>query len=90
MRQFKKVQSATNDYAERFKKYETVTEITRELLVDLVDKITVDKIENPNGNRQQQPKHIKVIFKFADEHQALLSFISENTQCDENVKLVAL
>ena len=80
MRQFKKVQTVTDDYAERFKKYETVSGITRELLVDLVDKITVDKTVNPNGGRKQQPKHIKVVFKFADEHKALTSFISENTQ----------
>lgn len=90
MRQFKKVQTATDDYADRFKKYETVSEITRELLVDLVDKIIVDKIENPDGNKKKQCKHIKVIFKFADEHKALLSFIHENNRHDEEVKLIAL
>jgi hypothetical protein len=90
IRQFKKVQSVTNDYAERFKKYETVSIITRELLVDLVDKIVVDKIENPNGNRKQQPKYIKVIFKFADEHKALLSFINENVKQPDEVNLIAM
>jgi len=88
MRQFKKVQTTTDDYADRFKKYETVSEITRELLVDLVDKITVDKSPSPDGNRKKQPKHIKVVFKFADEHKALTSFISENMQQFEEPKLV--
>ena len=90
MRQFKKVQTATDDYAERFKKYETVNEITRELLVDLVDRITVDKSLNPNGNRKQQPKHIKVVFKFADEHKALTAFINENTEQFNRDRLIAL
>ena len=89
MRQFKKVQTITDDYAERFKKYETVTEITRELLVDLVDRIIVDKAESLDGNRKKQLKHIKVIFKFADEHKALTSFITENTRSSEDVRLVA-
>jgi hypothetical protein len=90
MRQFKKVQASTNNYAENFKKYETVNEITRELLIDLVDKITIDKGFNPNGNRQQQPKHIKVIFKFADEHKALMAFIAENVPQTGGDMLVAL
>ena len=90
MRQFKKVQATTDDYAERFKKYETVTEITRELLVDLVDRIFIDKVDSPCGNRLKQRKHIKVVFKFADEHKALTSFISENVQQGEEVKLVAI
>ncbi|MCL2217204.1 MAG: recombinase family protein [Defluviitaleaceae bacterium] len=71
IRQFKKVQTTTDSYADRFKKYETVSEVTRELLVDLVDKILVDKEDNPNGNRLKQRKYVKVIFKFADEHKAL-------------------
>jgi Arc/MetJ-type ribon-helix-helix transcriptional regulator len=90
MRQFKKVQTATDDYADRFKKYETVSEITRELLVDLVDRIVVDKTFNPNGNRQQHPRHIKIIFKFADEHKALTAFITENMPHIGTDKLVAL
>ena len=90
MRQFKKVQTATDDYADRFRKYETVSEITRELLVDLIDRITIDKGFNPNGNREQQPKYVKVAFKFADEHKALTSFITENTQQHEETKLVSL
>jgi len=90
IRQFKKVQTSTDDYAERFKKYETVTEITRELIVDLIDKITVDKTVNPMGNRNQQPKHIKVIFKFADEHKALTAFITENMLQHGRAKLVAM
>jgi hypothetical protein len=67
-----------------------VDEITRELLVDLVDRITVDKAHNPNGNRQQQPKYIKVVFKFADEHKALTLFISENIPQYDDTKLIAL
>ena len=90
IRQFKKVQTVTDDYAERFKKYETVTEITRELLVDLIDRVYIDKSENPNASRKNQPKHIKVIFKFADEHKALMAFISENSQPQYQEMLVAL
>ena len=90
MRQFKKIQTTTDDYADHFKKYETVNEITRELLVNLVDRIFLDKSESPEGNRKKQPKHVKVVFKFADEHKALLSFISENTGHSEATKLLAL
>jgi hypothetical protein len=90
IRQFKKVQTVTNDYAEHFKKYETVNEITRELLVDLVDKIFVDKTENPLDNRKRQSKHVKVIFKFADEHKALTAFISENMPQFDGVGLIAM
>ena len=91
IRQFKKVQTVTDSYADCFKKYETVSKITRELLVDLVDKILVDKEDNPDGNRLKQRKHVKVIFKFADEHKALLSFLDENVhQLGEGTKLVAL
>jgi len=88
MRQFKKVQTVTDSYADRFKKYETVGEVTRELLVDLVDRISVDKSEAVDGNRKRQRKHIKVVFKFADEHKALMSFIAENSQQFEKPKLI--
>ena len=90
MRQFKKVQTATDTYAERFKKYETVNEVTRELLIDLVDRIVLDKGVNPNGNREQQPRYVKVAFKFADEHKALTAFISENMPQQEVAKLIAM
>ena len=90
MRQFKKVQTVTDDYTDRFKRYETVSEITRELLVDLVDRIIVDKRFNPNVSRKQQPKYVKIVFKFADEHRALMSFINENTQQCETTRLIAL
>jgi DNA invertase Pin-like site-specific DNA recombinase len=90
MRQFKKVQTVTDDYAEHFKKHENISEITREILVDLVDKIFIDKIESPDGNRKKQRKHVKVIFKFADEHKALLSFLKENAPPLEELKLIAI
>ena len=90
MRQFKKVQTATDDYAERFKKYETVNEITRELLVDLVDRVSVDKTMNPNVSRRQQTRYIKVVFKFADEHKALTTFIHENAPQHGEPALIAL
>ena len=84
------MQTATDDYADRFRKYETVSEITRELLVDLIDRITIDKGFNPNGNREQQPKYVKVAFKFADEHKALMAFISENAPQLGESRLVGL
>jgi len=46
--------------------------------------------QTPHGSRKQQPKHIKVIFKFADEHKALMAFISENMPQHSEVKLVAM
>ena len=55
-----------DDYAEHFKKYETITEVTRELLIDLIDKIFIDKIDSPCGNISKQHKHIRVLFKFAN------------------------
>jgi hypothetical protein len=90
MRQFKKVQTVTDDYAEHFKKHENISEITREILVDLVDKIFIDKIESPDGNRKKQRKHVKVVFKFADEHKALLSFLNENAPPHQEHKLIAV
>ena len=88
MRWFKKVQALTNEYVECFKKYETVDEVTRDLLVDLVDRIVGDKENSPCGNRRKQRKYVKVIFKFADEHKALIAFIGENIQQSERVRLV--
>ena len=88
--QFKKVQTDTDNYAQRFMKYETVKEITRELLVDLIDRITVDKCSDPGENRKRQTKYVKVIFKFADEYKALTAFISENAQKCDSGKRVAL
>ena len=48
----------------------------------------MDKTEYFEGSKKRQRKHIKVIFKFADEHKALTSFISENMQQFEEPKLV--
>lgn len=90
MRQFKKVQTVTDDCADCFKEYETVSEITRVQFVDLVDRITVDKAFNPNSSRKQLPKYVNVIFKFADENKALISFIAEISQQCKDVRLVAL
>ena len=44
------------DVTNTFKKYEDVTEITRELLGDLVEKIIIDK-----------DKNVRIVFKFKDE-----------------------
>ena len=90
MRQFKKVQTVTDDYAERFKKYEIVSKITRELLVDLIDKVYIDKTENPDASKKKQSKHVKVVFKFVDEHKALTAFITENAQQQYKEMLVVL
>ena len=90
MRHFKKVQTVTYDYAERFKKRETVSEITRELLVDLIDRVYIDKSENPSASGKKQRKHVKVVFKFADEHKALMAFIKKNARQQYQEMLVAL
>jgi len=76
MKQFKKVQLSTNEYVENFKKFETVNEINRELLVDLVDKIFV---ENAGTNEKgKKIKKVTVVFNFEDEAKALTGFVEEN------------
>ena len=64
--------------------------VRRELFVDLVGRISADKMVNPNANSQQQAKYIKVIFKFADENKALMGFIHENTAQHNKAKLIAM
>ena len=75
--QFKDVTKKTSDYLELFKKYETVIEVNRELLISLVDKILVENI-NEVPPKRNKPKKIRVVFKFQDEFRALEQFIGEN------------
>ena len=78
MRQCKDANVVTNDFLERFKKYETVTEIDRELLVELVDKIFIENVGAGPTNSRKKAKKVTVVFKFEDEFQILKQFIDGN------------
>jgi hypothetical protein len=67
MRQAKEVKERTGDYLERFKKYETVTEVDIELLMELVDKIFIENISDIPRKRNMTAKKVTVVFNFQDE-----------------------
>ena len=46
IRQYKDVTERTSDYLEHFKKYETVTEVDLDLLVELIDKIFIENVSD--------------------------------------------
>ena len=78
MRQLKNVKEKAGDYLERFKKYETVTEVDRELLIELVDKIFVETISDIPRKCNMTAKKVTVVFNFQDECLALERFVEEN------------
>ena len=79
MRQQKDEKDVTGNFLERFKKYETVTEIDRELLVELVDKIFIENMNVTPESGSNKVKKVMVVFKFEDEYNMLEQFINENT-----------
>lgn len=83
MRQFKEVKTTTNQYIENFKQYETIDEVYRDLLINLIDKIFVENLDKANTPMNKQVKKVRVVFNFADEAHALRMFLEEN-------KLVAI
>ena len=60
-----------NPFLATFRKYENIDRLTREVLIELVDHITVHE----NGN-------ISVKFKFADELRRIMEYIEINTQSE--------
>jgi len=76
--QYKDVTVRTNDYLEHFKKYETVTDIDRELLVELVDKIFIENISDIPHRQNMTAKKVTIVFNFQDELKALEQFVEEN------------
>ena len=78
IRQYKDVKETTSGYFETFKKYETVTEVDRELLVALVDKIFVENLYDLPRRHNLRPKKVTIVFKFQDEYSMLERFIAEN------------
>lgn len=60
-----------NPFLVAFRKYENIDKLTREVLIELVDHITVHE----NGN-------ISVKFKFADEMRRVMEYIEINTQSE--------
>lgn len=60
--------NAENAFIENFKKYKNITELNREIVVDLIENIYVHE-----GNR------ITIHFKFQNEMQKALEFIESNT-----------
>ncbi len=59
--------TADNPYFLEFKKYRNISRLKRDMLVDLVDSISVHK----NGE-------IEILFNFADQHQRITDFIENN------------
>ena len=78
MRQFSEVKTTTNEYVQYFKKYETINEVNRDLLLDLVDKVLVENLDKSNVKNGKQVKKVRVDFNFADEAKALQLFLDEN------------
>jgi predicted nucleic acid-binding Zn-ribbon protein len=78
IRQYKDVTERTTDYLDHFKKYETVTEVDRELLVELVDKIFIENVSDIPRKQNKTVKKVTVVFNFQDEFVVLEQFIKEN------------
>ncbi|MCL2619501.1 MAG: recombinase family protein [Defluviitaleaceae bacterium] len=78
MQQYKDVTERTTDYLEYFKKYETVTEVDRELLVALIDRILIENVNDAPRRHNMTVKKVTVVFNFQDEFKALEQFIEEN------------
>jgi len=78
IRKYKDVTERTGDYLEHFKKYETVTEVDRKLLVELVDKIFIENVTDMPRKQNMTVKKVTVVFNFQDEFLALQHFIEEN------------
>lgn len=58
-----------NPFLATFRKYENITELTRDVLVDLVDYIKIYEGEN-----------ISIVFNFADELKRVVDFVEINSQ----------
>ncbi len=65
-----------NDFISTFKRYGNITELTRPMLVELVDEILVHK----NGS-------IEVHFKFSDAYEQVLEYIEMSKDAAENSEL---
>jgi len=78
IRRYKEVPDKTNNYLDIFKKYENVNEVSRELLVELVDKILIENINDVPRRHNMTAKKVTVVFNFQDEYKALEQFINEN------------
>jgi hypothetical protein len=76
--EYKGVQTTAGGFLEAFKKYETVTEVDRELLVALVDKILIENIDDIPRKNNMTAKKVTVVFNFQDEIKALELFVNEN------------
>ena len=66
-----------SDYVQNFKTHENITEITRELLLALVDKVLVKKKDGETV-RKLPAKEVTVVFKFQDQFELLKKFNEEN------------
>jgi DNA invertase Pin-like site-specific DNA recombinase len=75
---FRGAANTTGGFIDAFKKYETVTEVDRELLVELVDKVFIENINDIPRKHNKTAKKVTVVFNFADEFKALEQFIEEN------------
>lgn len=65
------------NWIEKFRKNQNITELTREILSELVDVIYIHEDEN-----------ITVVFKYEDEYKQALRFIKENSENAERFRLV--
>jgi len=67
---------ANNEYFERFLKYQNVEALDRLMLVELIDRIYINK-----------DKSVKVEFNFADQYLRVMDFVQQNTAEPEPLKL---
>ncbi len=65
--------SLSNDFMEAFKKYGEITELTRPMLIDLVDEILVGENER-----------IQVNFKFKDSFEQVMEYISQSEETEKS------
>jgi len=77
-RHYNGVKDSTSGFLDVFKKFETVTEVDRELLVELVDKIFIENISDIPRKKNMTAKKVTVVFNFQDEYMALERFVEEN------------
>ena len=67
IKQYKETTDVENQFIKHFMKYRNITELTREMIVELVEMIYVHE----GGT-------ITIEFKFQDEYQRLLDLLEEN------------
>lgn len=69
----------TNDFIENFKKYKNITELTRDVLIALVDVIYIHERQG-----------IEIVFKFHDAFKRAIEYVNENIELLDDKNLADL